>query len=158
MQPNASITSTATSVQPYRHGTFEEYVTYCALGGLITSDDGVLSKMTLSQFCQQFGINRKTAYRWRQQTPDFGERVRRRREEIFPLARESACWNQLYLIGVTSLGENGHGDHKAAVQALKLMLGHFGGLRLASAKQQDIEGRQSWSELLNLARKRDYSS
>ena len=142
--PNKEI---LTPVSPYRNGAFEDYVSFCAIGGLITSDEGRLSTMTTSQFCQQWGVDRKTTYRWRQ-TPGFADRVRARRDEIFPLARETACWNRLYLIGLQSK------DLKAAVQALTLLLGHFGGLLLPARRNDATSSSQgnSLAELLMKAR------
>lgn len=144
---NAPSGVASTSVQPYKHGTFDEYLSFCAVGGLITTDDGQVSRMTEQEFCRQYSINRKTAYRWRQ-APGFADRVRTRRDELFPLARETACWNRLYLIGLQSK------DLKAAVQALTLILGHFGGLRLPS--QDNTKSRRlpgSLAELLSAAEK-----
>lgn len=147
MHPNASSIEVSTPVNPHKVGAFEEYVSYCALGGLITSEDGQLSRMTTSQFCQQFSIDRKTAYRWKHM-PGFGNRVRQRREELFPMARESAMWNRLYLIALQSR------DLKAAVGAIKLLLGHFSGLRLPSRRTPEPEGQGSLMELVSLARRR----
>jgi hypothetical protein len=130
MQPNATILDTPTPVQPYKNVAFDEYLSFCALGGLLTTDDGKLSKMTLSDFCARVGIDRATAYRWKHNTSNFSDKVRQRRDEIFPFARETACWNRLYLIGLQS------GDLKAAVQALTLLLGHFSGLMLPSQPER----------------------
>lgn len=139
MRPNVPRRVSTTTVNPYKFGTFDQYLSYCALGGLITSDEGNISRMSVSQFCQQFGVDRKTTYRWRL-TPGFDDKVRARREEIFPLARETAAWNRLFLIGLQT------DDMRAAVEALKLFLGHFGGLQLP-------EKRQSQPNPNNLAEK-----
>jgi len=143
MQQNASSNINDTPVNAYKFGAFDQYVSFCALGGLITSDDGKISSMTTLQFCQQFNVDRKTTYRWRQ-TTGFAERVRVRREEIFPLARETACWNRLYLIG------NQSNDLKAGVQALALLLGHFSGLMAPSRYNERIvnQNQGSLSDLL----------
>ena len=106
--------------------------------------------MTTFEFCQRLGVDRKTTWRWRQ-TPGFGERVRQRRERLFPLARESKCWNQLYLIGVTSLGPNGHGDHRAAVEACKILLGHFSGLTLPARRRPEPRNQTNWVDLFRAA-------
>jgi hypothetical protein len=148
MRQNAPYTETPAPVTAYKFGAFDQYVSFCALGGLITSDDGELSKMTVSQFCQQWGIDRKTTYRWRQ-TLGFGDRIRARREELFPLARETACWNRLYLIALQS------NDYKAAVQACIILLGHFSGLMLPARRQpQPANQGNSWTELLLKAREK----
>jgi hypothetical protein len=143
MIQNATISDTPTPVKPYKNVAFDEYLSFCALGGLLTTDDGQLSKMTLFDFCSYMGIDRATAYRWKHNTPNFSEKVRQRRDELFPLARETACWNRLYLIGLQSK------DLKAAVQALTLLLGHFGGLMLPG-RQKDTSSTGQGNNLAEL--------
>ena len=143
MQPNATYSEPPTPVKPYKDVAFDEYLSFCALGGLITSDDGMLSKMTLNDFCRQFGVHRATTYRWKHNTPNFGEKVRQRRDELFPLSRETAMWNRLYLIGMQSK------DLRAAVDAIKTLLGHFSGLTLpAKRKPEPSNSGASWVELI----------
>lgn len=146
MRQNATHRETATTVKPYKFGTFDQFVSYCALGGLITSDEGKISKMSVSQFCEQYGVDRRTTYRWRQ-TPGFDDKVRARREELFPLARETAAWNQLFLLGLQT------DDKRAAVEALKLFLGHFGGLHLPAKRQPITYQPNNLAEMLMMAEK-----
>lgn len=143
---NASSEEISTTVNPYKVGAFEEYISYCAIGGLITSDDGRVSKMTITEFCAQFGVDRKTTWRWKQM-PGFGQRVRERREELFPMARETACWNQLYLITLQSK------DLRAAVQAATILLGHFSNLQLPNRRQEQQATGTSLAEILSRADK-----
>lgn len=139
---NAPYKEVVTPVTAYKVGAFDEYISFCASGGLVTTDDGKISKMTALQFCQQWNIDRKTTYRWRR-SPNFDRRVRQRREELFPLARETACWNRLYIIGMTGTGQ-------PAVDAIKTILGHFGGLELP-IKREHGSATTSLAELLYLA-------
>lgn len=151
-------TVTATSaVQPWKQRAFDEYLTFCALGGILVDETGRVEPLSLGQFCQRVGVDPKTTWRWKTQTPNFGLLVRQRREEIFPWARETAVWNKLYLIATTSLPNKVdpvinpktgrtqivrrgslHDDQRAAVDAAKTLLGHNGDLRLP-VQRQDVK-------------------
>ncbi len=62
-----------------------------------------------------------------------------------PLARESMWFNQLHLLGMQTQ------DKRAAVDALKVLTGHFSDLRLPTVKQE-IEIKDNASDLLKAAR------
>lgn len=144
-----------TSVAPYKDRAFDLYLTYCALGGMMVTDQGGIKAMSLGEFCQLAGIDEKTTWRWKHQIPDFAMQVRKRREEVVPLARETAAFNRLFLIGMTSLPtgfkevvnqKTGavrrvptgalHDDQRAAVDALKTYTGHFSDLHMPTVKQE----------------------
>lgn len=125
-QQNAKVAKQPKPIEPYSTLAFDAYITFKALGGLLVDDDGVITKMTQEDFCEKYGVNVSTVWRWRQNMPNLGELIRERREAIAPLARESAAWNQLFLLGMQKQ------DKRAAVDALKTYLGHFAGLRLPS--------------------------
>lgn len=138
---------------------------------MMVSDTGVPKTLRLGEFCDLVGIDEKTTWRWKTQIPDFAMRVRQRREEIVPLARETAAWNRLYLIGTTSLPSTFkeivnqktgavkrvpvgalHEDQRAAVDALKTYLGHFSRLQLPAQRQEVKVEVNSWTALMEAKR------
>ena len=129
MLPNVTAPNSSTGVEPYKQGSFDAYISYCALGGILTEDDGETHRMSLEEFCRTYNVTRMTLNRWKKQTPDWDQRVDRRRKEIVPLARVSAVWNSVYLIARQTQ------DKRAAVEAQKLFLGHHG-LELPVQRQQ----------------------
>jgi hypothetical protein len=134
-------------------GQQEQWITFCALGGLVTteSDDPDqpvgLEQITITQFSQQLGVHRTTLYNWKNSIPNFGQRVRSRRAEVFSLSRESAAFNRLYLIGMNNK------DMRAAVDALKTILGHFSKLELAT-QRHEVEAGQNLMDLVNAGRRK----
>lgn len=136
-------TNTQTVVNPYKKKVFEQFITYSALGGLITDEMGIVKPMSLAKFCKFQGIAESTTRDWKAMS-NFGLLVTQRRLEIVPHARETAAWNRLYIIGLTSK------DHKSAVEALKLFLGHFSALQLP-VRRQDIKIQGGLMEVLEAA-------
>ena len=132
----------------------EQWITFCALGGLITDDEDHIGNtpnikvMTITKFSEQIGVPRQTLYNWKRSIPNFGEKVRDRRKEVFTLSRETALWNMLYLIAMDGKGQ-------PAVEACKLLLGHFSDLSLAPTKQSSTDDySNNWVDLINSANKR----
>lgn len=140
MPDNSRTVDEPTTVAPYKKRAFDLYLTFCALGGMIVSDTGGIEPLTKRDFCSRIGIDEKTTWNWKKNTPDFAMRVRARRDEIVPLARETAAFNRLFLLGMSSLptsrDESGrpkgqlHNDQRAAVDALKTYTGHYSNLQL----------------------------
>lgn len=182
MKPNATNTETPGSengVEPYKQAAFDAYLTFCALGGMMVSDTGEISGMTLDQFCEANGVNRTTCWRWKKETVGLADMIRKRRDELVPLARETAALNRLYLIGNTSLPtgfkevktvkrlKDGtviettrqipvgqlHEDQRAAVDALKTYLGHHSKLRLPTQPIEHEVG-DALVDALSIARNR----
>lgn len=133
------------AVMSSNEGTFEEYVSYCALGGLITGDDGRPSKMPIDDFCTTYGVSRMTLSRWKRQTPDWAARVDKRRAELMPRSRVTAVWNANYIIAIQTQ------DKRAAVEAQKVFLGHFGKL-LLPVQRQELEVGEGLADLLQMGR------
>lgn len=75
----------------------ENYIEYKAVGGLITSDDGAVSKMNVEDFANKIGVNSVTLWRWQKLIPNFEQRVEAKRNEIFTTSRVTAVWNGVYL-------------------------------------------------------------
>lgn len=150
MQPNATYAIDSTAIEPYKKSAFEAYLTFRALAGLMVDEVGHMKQMSLDDFCEIYDVNRTTVWRWNNKTPDLAMKIRDRRSEIVPLARESAALNKLLMIGMTSLGKNGHGDQKAAVQALVSYLGHHSDFKLPT-QRQELEVKHSVGDLLSAA-------
>lgn len=145
MLPNVTSTNATTGVEPYKSGTFDAYITYCALGGIITEDDGDTHRMSIDEFCRNYNVSRMTLSRWKKQTSDWKERVDKRRDEIVPLARVTAVWNNLYLIARQQK------DKRAAVEAAKAFLGHHG-LQLPTQRVEAKVEINSWTGLMEAKR------
>lgn len=141
MQGNAQVTKVLPSVEPYQKWAFDEFITYSALGGLIISDNGTIERMPIYQFCARVNVDQKTTWRWKH-SEGFAAKVRARREEIMPLARESMMWNRLFSLAMQN------GDKRAAVDATKTWLGHFGELKLPTVKQEVKVELNTWADLV----------
>jgi hypothetical protein len=76
---------------------YDTYIDYCAVGGLITNDDGSFRKLTSEELARELGVNRTTLWRWQETIPNFQERVRSRRIELSKRSRASKVYNGLYL-------------------------------------------------------------
>jgi hypothetical protein len=126
----------------------EQWITFVALGGLVTEESesadrsNNIRQMPTTEFSTLIGVPRRTLYDWKKSIPDFGERVRQRRYELFSLSRETQLFNRAYLIAMTSK------DHKSAVEAIKLLLGHFSMLDLPIQRQEIKNDGESWSTLV----------
>lgn len=137
----------------------------------MVSETGSISGMTLAEFCERVGIDMKTTWRWRNQIPDLATRIRERREEIVPLARETAAWNRLFLIGMTSLPTrekevtnpktgkttilrygNKHDDQRAAVDALKTYVEQYGG-RNGPMQRHEVKVEGNFLDMMAAAAK-----
>lgn len=90
------------------------YIDFTALGGLLTDDDGNLTRMTIGEFANKIGVDRTTLYSWKRKMPDFWDRVEERRNKIGTQARVNKVWNGIYMKAAT-------GNPEAA----KLFLGQF---------------------------------
>ena len=99
--------------------------------------------MPIYEFCQMHNVDQSTTWRWKHM-PDFALKVRERRIEIMPLARESMWFNQLHLLGMQTQ------DKRAAVDALKTLTGHFSDLQTPTQRQQ-IELKNNVGDLLKAA-------
>lgn len=141
------------------------WISYCALGGLITldgfdfklDDDGrqqkdyqgkpqteVMQRVTVTEFAQQIGVDRSTLSRWRHSIPNFNAKVYERRAKLFG-ARESQLFNRLYLIAMS-------GNGQPSVDAAKALLGHFSDLQLPRQRTEVKNVGESWSTLMDKKR------
>ena len=114
---------------------------------MINEDDGSIYKMKLSEFCEKFNVSKMTIVRWRKNTPDLAQRIEARRNEITPMARVTALYNQMFLLAMQSQ------DKRAAVDAGKTLLGHFGNLQLP-VQREEVKHSGGWVDVL-LQAKRD---
>jgi hypothetical protein len=108
--------------------------------------------MSLSEFCEHYQVDVRTTWRWAKE-PGVEDKIKARLEEIAPRARTIAAWNRLLLIGLSSLGKGQqHGDQRAAVDALKTYLGHFGEMKLP-VQRQDVKVTNNLAEIFSKAEK-----
>jgi hypothetical protein len=122
----------------------DQWISYCAVGGLITDETGTMRKMKLDEFCTTFKTPERTLYSWKQTIPDFAMKVRERRVKLFPSSRETNLWNRAYLIAMTTTGPQ-------AIEAIKLLAGQFAGWQPPSQKVEHELG-SSFMDLLQANR------
>lgn len=103
----------------------EEWVSYCAVGGLITTEDGAIRKMSISDFAIQLGVDRKTLTNWKTSIPNFWERVDARRRELFSRSRIAVVWNGLFLRAA-----------KGDAEQAKIILSHYADWQPPSQKHE----------------------
>lgn len=72
-------------------------IDYCALGGLLTEDDGSFRRMTTDELAQELGLSRMTLHRLKNRIKNFDEKVRKRRQVLSKKSRASKVYNGLYL-------------------------------------------------------------
>lgn len=125
------------------------YVDYCAIGGLITNDDGSFRKMTGDELALELGVNRTTLWRWQDIIPNFQERVKARRIELSKRSRASKVYNGLYLRAAQGyaaevrLWAEIFDGYQPAPQRLQHSLGDgFADvMKVAQARREAIEGK-----------------
>lgn len=77
------------------HG--DSYIDYCAIQGLVTTEDGEVKRMTATEFAHAIDVNRTTLYEWQKIIPNFWDKVQERRKQIGGQARIMKVYNGLYL-------------------------------------------------------------
>ena len=116
-----------------------KWVDFCAVGGLITEDDGSLKPMTITAFADAIGVTRQTLYDWKKSIPNFWNHVKKRRMELGSGTRLQKVYNGLFLKASAGTPE-----------AVKLYLQIFDGWQPPSQKH-DIDVR-GLGDLVNTAR------
>jgi hypothetical protein len=115
----------------------DDYVAYCAVGGILPQEDGFGKKMTLEEYAAKLQVDRTTLWRWRTTIPDFWDRVSKKRADISGKARLTAVWN-----GVAMKAATGNAE------CAKLFLANFDpNFRMPMEKIQHEVGN-SWAALL----------
>lgn len=76
----------------------QSWIDFCAIGGLLTDDDGTLKPMKIGEFAEQLKVSRQTLYEWKKSIPFFQERVKQRQMQLGASpARIAKVYNGLYL-------------------------------------------------------------
>lgn len=114
----------------------DEYISYCAVGGLLTADDGTIKKVNLGEFAQMLNVDPKTLNNWKRSIPDFWGEVDKKRHMLFSGPRISAIWNGLFLRAA-------RGDAEQA----KIILSHFAGWQ-PPAQKHEIEVTTGLADLV----------
>lgn len=121
----------------------EDYIAFVAVGGLLPSEDGAATKMTVAQFAQQLNVDPATLWRWRTKIPNFWERVDKKRREIGGRDRLSKVWNGIFLKAAS-------GNPEAA----KLYLANFDPNFRMPMQKVEHEAGDSFIDALGMARRR----
>jgi hypothetical protein len=79
------------------------WIDYCALGGMMTDDQGNITNMTITVFADKLSVSRTTLNNWKKAIPGFWDLVRKRRIELSKNSRASKVYNGLFL--KASLGD-----------------------------------------------------
>lgn len=78
------------------------YIDYCAIGGLMTDEDGNFTRITLDDFARNYlGVTRQACQLWKSKIVDFDAKVRARRIQISKGSRATKVYNGLYLKAAT---------------------------------------------------------
>jgi hypothetical protein len=150
MLENVETEKTQTVLKPYKQNTFEHYIEWRALGGMVIDEEdpntpNKVRIMTFQQFCHEFDVSAETIRRWKRDIPDLEQKIEQRMNEIVPLARRQAVWNANFVMALQTQ------DKRAAVEAQKLFLGHFGNLKIPT-QRQEIEHKFNAADLLVAAK------
>ena len=123
------------------------YIDYCALGGLITDEEGNFKKMSAEQLAEDIGVpNRRTFYTWQKQIPDFWGLVRTRRKQLSRGARATKVYNGLYLRAckgdptAVRLWADIFDDYQPPSQKHEVLIGGLADLAILAEKKQIVEG------------------
>lgn len=119
----------------------EQYISFVAVGGLLTDDDGTLKKKSISEFAAELGVDRRTLSRWKDSLPNFWERVEKRRDEIFTKNRITAVWNGLFLRAAK-------GDAQQAI----IILSQYAKWQPPAQKKPEAAETNSWAALVDKKR------
>lgn len=79
----------------------QQWIDYCAIGGMLTADDGGVTPTTITAFADMIGMSRQTLYDWKKSIPNFNERVKQRRIDLGSGTRLAKVYNGLYLKAAT---------------------------------------------------------
>jgi hypothetical protein len=98
-QPTAPIENGQNPVSPVPaiDLAYTAYIDFCAVGGLRVTEDGDTERMSVADFCNNFGVSRMTIWRHRQADPNFNEKVAARRKVLFAGDHLSAVWRGVKL-------------------------------------------------------------
>jgi len=123
----------------------QAYVDYKALGGLITTDDGI-RKMTVDELAGMLAVDRRTVYRNRDAVPNFWDLVAERRKELVPRER-LAKMNEIWYLKAM-------GNGPSSFQYFQLWQANFNpDFRMPTEKHQ-VEIGNGMADLVNKMRKK----
>jgi hypothetical protein len=127
----------------------DAYVTYCAIGGIMTGEDGTIGNiaqdgtqistkpLSTSKFAAMINVTRQTLWNWQKTIPDFWGRVAERRRVVGSQTRLTKAWNGIWLKACAGNAE-----------AAKLYFANFDpNFRMPTEKVQH-ETPNSWTALM----------
>lgn len=124
----------------------EQWVDFCAVGGMITRADGEIEVLTIGQFAKSMRVDRTTLYRWRNSIPNFWDKVEARRREIFSRDRTTKVWNGVFLRAAKGDAEqakiwlSAHAKWQPPSQKHEVSVSGLGDLVNLARKKKIIEG------------------
>jgi len=133
----------------------EEWITFTAIGGLVTEADGNLDPMTVSKFAELIKVPRRTLYNWRRDVPDFWQRVEIRRREMMSKDRITKVWNGVYLRAAkgdaaqATMILSHFSDYKPPAQAHEIELKGMGDVIANTRKKMQAAGMLIEGEVTN---------
>ena len=124
---------------------YEALISFKALGGLITDEEGNTAKMSMEAFAQTIDVARSTLYEWMKR-PGFWDLVNERRKEISPQSR-LAKMHDVWFLSALKPGNDGYRDRV-------LWLANFDPNFRTPTQKHEIEAGDSLVEAIGLARAR----
>lgn len=127
---------------PFDQLTWQQqyWVNYCALQGLVTNDDGSMTKMTIQECAEQVGVTRQSLYDWKKLIPNFEELVNERVMQNFDGARTRKVINSIYIAATVKLNTNAQALWMANQKAVEFRM---------PTQKVEHEAGNSWAALLN---------
>jgi hypothetical protein len=85
------------SEEQIKHWRWQQYIFYCAAGGMRVTEDGDFEPQTVTQFAAEVGVHRVTVYDWPKIIPNFEAHVNRARGMLYSTRRVDQVLKALYL-------------------------------------------------------------
>lgn len=138
-QPATDVSPKPLSKDEHINLAKDQYISFVALGGLIADTEGekMAVKKSAQWFADQWGVERRTLYNWREIIPNFWDKVAERRREVGSKERVSNVWNGIYL-------KASAGNPEAA----KLFLANFDDSFRMPMQEVKHEAGNSWAALM----------
>lgn len=122
----------------------QNYLMFEVSGGVTIDEGGKTGRMTLAEFCANYGIDRTTLWRRKQNIPNWDEMKREVRKQTWADRRVTKVWNGIFLRAAK-------GDYQQAALFLK----NFSSEPVILPNEKlEIETGENLTRLLELAERR----
>jgi hypothetical protein len=120
----------------------QQYVVdYYAIGGLVTTEEGEVKKMTVTELANTLKVDRSTIYDWRDRIPGFWDHVAQARQRLGGQNRVQKVWNGVFLRAA-----------KGDAEQAKMFLANFDPNYKAPGDKSDRNAAETLIDLMNAAR------